>query len=269
MIIRRNLITADQFPYKAIAGALLDSGNYQRTIDETVEQGGLEALKKRRPKRAQAGKLYGIGYAACVEPSQSNMGYISTLKTGLERERAGPKDGAVASVTVSVDALGSVNVIGDSVPQGQGHQTALAQIVSDQLGLDPNDIVVSLDTDTAKDGWSIAAGNYSCRFAPASASAAHQAAERVRQKMARIAASRLNVPASEIEFENGSIHAKSNPDNAIPFYRIGGIGALVAVEPAGRCRAGHSRDLDVERAGAHADHRQRRDQHLARLWLRI
>ncbi|MEM9684402.1 MAG: xanthine dehydrogenase family protein molybdopterin-binding subunit, partial [Pseudomonadota bacterium] len=222
-LIRRNLVTADQFPYKAIAGALLDSGDFHRTVDETVDEGDLADLMKRRDAARAEGRLYGIGYAACVEPSQSNMGYISTLKTGIERERAGPKDGAVASVTVSVDALGSVNVIGDSVPQGQGHQTALAQIVADQLGLDPRDIVVSLDTDTAKDGWSIAAGNYSCRFAPASASAAHQAATRVREKMARIAATTLNVPPSEVDFSNGNIHAKSNPDNAIPFYRVGGL----------------------------------------------
>jgi 2-furoyl-CoA dehydrogenase large subunit len=222
-LIRKNLILANQFPYRTVAGALLDSGDYHRTINETVEQGNLAELKKRRDAARKEGKLYGIGYAACVEPSQSNMGYISTLKTGEERLRAGPKDGAVASVTVSVDALGSVNVIGDSVPQGQGHQTALAQIVADQLGLDPNDIFVSLDTDTAKDGWSIAAGNYSCRFAPASASAAHQAAERVREKMARIASTTLNIPPEEVEFSNGRIHAKANPENSLPFYRIGGL----------------------------------------------
>ncbi len=222
-LMQRNMIKADQFPYKAIAGALLDSGDYLKTIEETVSEGGLDALRQRRDEARAQGRLYGIGFAACVEPSQSNMGYISTLKTGMERERAGPKDGAVASVTVSVDALGSVNVIGDSVPQGQGHQTALSQIVADQLGLEPNDIVVSLDTDTAKDGWSIAAGNYSCRFAPASASAAHQAAFRVREKMARIAALRLNVPPGDIEFSGGKIHAANNKDNAIPFYRVGGL----------------------------------------------
>lgn len=222
-LMRKNMIKADQFPYKAIAGALLDSGDYLKTIEEAVTEGKLDDLIKRRDEARANGKLYGIGYASCVEPSQSNMGYISTLKTGIERERAGPKDGAVASVTVSVDALGSVNVIGDSVPQGQGHQTALSQIVADQLGLDPSEVVVSLDTDTAKDGWSIAAGNYSCRFAPASASAAHQAAFRVREKMARIAATRLNVPASEIEFSAGKIHAANNKENSIPFYRIGGL----------------------------------------------
>ena len=222
-LMRRNLVTTDKFPYKAIAGALLDSGDYHKTIDETIEEGSLKDLIERREKARKEGRLYGIGYACCVEPSQSNMGYISTLKTGDERERAGPKDGAVACVTVSVDALGSVNVVGDSVPQGQGHRTALSQIVADQLGIDPENIVVALDTDTAKDGWSIAAGNYSCRFSPASASAADQAAERVKLKMARIAATMLNVGAEEIEFADNKIFAKNNPENSVPFYRVGGI----------------------------------------------
>ena len=222
-LIRRNLVKAGQFPYKTVAGALLDSGDYHRVIDETLAAGDLHALKRRKEDALKAGRLYGIGYAACVEPSQSNMGYISTLKTGRERARAGPKDGAVASVTVSVDAMGAVNVVGDSVPQGQGHQTVLAQVVADRLGLDPGDVAVSLDTDTAKDGWSIAAGNYSNRFSPASASAAHLAAEKVRDKMARIAATMLNVPAGDLRFEDGRIFASGNPDNAVPFYRVGGL----------------------------------------------
>ena len=222
-VIRRNLIPADAFPYTTPAGALLDSGDYAMTIDETVEQGGLAALKKRRDEARAQGRLYGIGYAATVEPSQSNMGYISTLKTGEERRRAGPKDGAVATVTVSMDALGSVSVIGDSVPQGQGHQTVLAQIVADQLGLRFEDIVVNLETDTQKDGWSIAAGNYSCRFAPAVTSAADEAAAMVRAKLARIASQTLNVAAEALEFTGGRIHARDNPENSVALRRVGGL----------------------------------------------
>ena len=222
-VIRKNLIGADRFPYRTVAGALLDSGDYHRTIDEALAAGDLDGLKRRREEARGAGRLYGIGYAACVEPSQSNMGYVSLIKTGRERERDGPRGGAVASVTVSVDAMGGVAVVGDSVPQGQGHQTVLAQVVADRLGLDPDDVAVSLDTDTAKDGWSIAAGNYSSRFSPACANAALLAADRVRDKMARIAASLLNVPAGDLRFENGRIVASGNPDNAAPFHRIGGL----------------------------------------------
>jgi len=218
----RNLIPAGSFPYRTTAGALIDSGDYQRVIDETARQGGLDALKQRQKEARAQGKLYGIGYAVAVEPSQSNMGYISTLKTGAERERAGQKDGAVAAATINIDPLGTISVVADSVPQGQGHQTALAQIVADQFGVRIDDVVVNLETDTQKDSWSIAAGNYSCRFAPATVSATHIAATRLREKLARIAAPALNVPMDKIEFAGGKVFARDNPDNALHLRRVAG-----------------------------------------------
>lgn len=221
-LIRRNLIPAGSFPYRTPAGALIDSGDYQRVIEDTVQQGGLEELRLRRDRARQGGKLYGIGYAVVVEPSQSNMGYISTLKTGLERERAGQKDGAVAAATINIDPLGSISVMADSVPQGQGHQTTLAQIVADQLGAKIEDVVVNLEIDTQKDGWSIAAGNYSCRFAPATVSATHLAAVRMREKLARIASTTLNVTPDKIEFADGTIFARDNPDNKLSLHRVAG-----------------------------------------------
>jgi 2-furoyl-CoA dehydrogenase large subunit len=221
-LIRRNLIPAGAFPYRTPAGALIDSGDYPRVIEETVRQGGLDALKARREQARREGRLYGIGYAVAVEPSQSNMGYISTLKTGPERERAGQKDGAVAAATVNIDPLGAISVVADSVPQGQGHQTALAQIVADELGVGVEDVVVNLETDTQKDGWSIAAGNYSCRFAPATTSAVHIGARRLREKLARIAAQSLNVAPEEVEFAQGRLFARNNPENAISLHRVAG-----------------------------------------------
>jgi 2-furoyl-CoA dehydrogenase large subunit len=221
-IIRRNLIPAGSFPYRAPAGALIDSGDFQRVMEHTVREGGLEELKARREKARKEGRLYGIGYAVGVEPSQSNMGYISTLKTEAERERAGQKDGAVASATINIDPLGAISVIADSVPQGQGHQTALAQIVADQLGVHPEHVVVNLETDTQKDGWSIAAGNYSSRFSPATVSATHIAATRLRDKLARIAASALNVSPENIDFADGRAFAQNNPENSLSLHRVAG-----------------------------------------------
>ena len=65
---------------------------------------------------------------------------LSTIIPVEERRKAGPKGGNVAYATVHVDCLGAVSVTADSLPQGQGHATILAQIVADQLGLDPHDI---------------------------------------------------------------------------------------------------------------------------------
>jgi 2-furoyl-CoA dehydrogenase large subunit len=150
----------------------------------------------------------------------SNMGYLSTLLTAKERDRAGPKDGAVSLATVSVDPVGAVMVTADCMPQGQGHATVLAQIVADQLGLTPQQIVVNLEHDTQKDQWSIAAGTYSSRFAPGTAVAARVAALKIRDKLAKVAAARLNVTPDTLTFAGGKIFPTGNPDNALPFGRV-------------------------------------------------
>jgi 2-furoyl-CoA dehydrogenase large subunit len=219
-VIRRNLIPADAFPYRTATGAIYDSGDYPRAVDEAVRDGALGELKRRRDAARADGRLYGIGYTVAVEPSVSNMGYITTVLTGAERRKAGPKNGAQATATITLDPVGSVTVQVASVPQGQGHRTVLSQVVADVFGLAMGDVRVTTDLDTAKDAWSIASGNYSSRFAPAVAGAAHLAATRLRDRLARIAASQLNVKPEDLVFDNGAIAATTNPDASIPFARV-------------------------------------------------
>ena len=221
-VIRTNLLDAGVFPYQAPAGALYDSGDYPKAVEMAVEQGGLADLLKRRDEARAAGKIYGIGYTALVEPGMSNMGYLSTIVPVEERRKRGSQDGAISMATVNVDPLGSVSVTSDTTPQGQGHGTVLSQIVADQLGLRPNDIRVNVEHDTHKDPWSIAAGTYSCRFSPGTAVAAQMAGKKVRDKLARISAQLLNVPADQVEFGGGQIFDRENPDNTLSFRRVAG-----------------------------------------------
>ena len=102
-VIRRNLVPAGAFPYRTASGALLDSGDYQEAIRRGVVEGGLAELKARRDAARAQGRLYGIGYTAVVEPSVSNMGYITTVLTPAERRKAGPKNGAQATATISIE----------------------------------------------------------------------------------------------------------------------------------------------------------------------
>jgi 2-furoyl-CoA dehydrogenase large subunit len=221
-VIKRNLIPTAKFPYRTAAGSLYDSGDYLKAVETAVGGGRLEELKRRRDAARAAGRRYGIGFATVVEPGMSNMGYLSTLLTADAREKAGPKNGAVSMVTVNVDPLGAVSATADVTVQGQGHETVLSQIIADRLGLTPDDVKVTLEIDTAKDQWSIAAGSYSCRFTPGTAVAAHMAAERIGDKLRAIAAKQLNTLVEDIEFGDGKIRSRRNPDNAVPFARVAG-----------------------------------------------
>ncbi|WP_111418050.1 molybdopterin cofactor-binding domain-containing protein, partial [Rhodoplanes roseus] len=219
-VIRRNLVPSGAFPYRTATGALLDSGDYVRAIEEAERQGDLAALRQRRDEARAEGRRYGIGYTAVVEPSVSNMGYITTVLSPEERKRAGPKNGAQATATIALDPTGSVSVHVASTPQGQGHRTVVAQVVADALGLTPADVRVNVELDTARDAWTIASGNYASRFAPAVGGAVKLAADRLKGRLARIAAAQLNIPAAEVAFAGGRVQARDNPGNSVPFARL-------------------------------------------------
>jgi 2-furoyl-CoA dehydrogenase large subunit len=148
------------------------------------------------------------------------MVYITTVLTAAERHKAGAKNGAQATASITLDPVGTITVQVASAPQGQGHRTVLAQVVADALGVSKDDVRVTTDLDTAKDAWSIASGNYSSRFAPAVAGVTHLAAIRLKAKLARIAAAQLNVRAEDLQFAGGKIAARSNPDASLSFARV-------------------------------------------------
>jgi 2-furoyl-CoA dehydrogenase large subunit len=219
-LYRRNFIPADAFPYQAAAGALIDSGNYQRALELVQSEGGLAELYEKRTRARAEGRLYGIGFAAIVEPSISNMGYITTVLPKEARAKAGPKNGAIASASVAIDPLGGINVTIASAPAGQGHRTVCAQVVADVLGLEPDNVAVNVEFDTQKDAWSVAAGNYSSRFAGAVAGAVHLAACKIRDKLAIVAAAQLKVDPGDIVFAGGKVYPKLDPARGLPFLRM-------------------------------------------------
>lgn len=221
-ISRLNYVRADQFPYQAAAGGLYDSGDYIGALNELESHPAYQALLAKQADRRAQGRLYGIGFASVIEPSISNMGYITTVLTPEQRAKAGPKNGAIATATVSVDASGAVNVVVASAPAGQGHQTVLAKLVGEQLGLSRDQVVVNTELDTAKDAWSAGSGNYSSRFAGAVAGAAFLAAKKIRGKITAYASSVFACPPEDIRFQNGRVFPVSAPEQAFSFARIAG-----------------------------------------------
>jgi len=221
-IAQLNYVDKSQFPYKAAAGALLDSGDYQQALDRLQNSPEYQYLLKRRDEVRAAGGYYGVGIASIVEPSVSNMGYITTALTPEQRAKAGPKNGAITSATVSIDPSGNIAANIASSPAGQGHQTVISQLLADVFGVRPDQIQVNVDFDTAKDAWSIAAGNYSSRFAGAVAGTVFLAAEKLKARIAAYAAHVLKVDADNLEFKDGYIRIIGSANSAILFGRICG-----------------------------------------------
>src|SRR5207244_12302709 len=90
-----------------------------------------------------------------------------------------PKSVATEACTVTIDPSGRVVAILGTAPQGQGHQTVVAQILADELGVDPAEITVVDEMDTFTRVWSISSGTYSSRFGSVGTSAVALAARRL------------------------------------------------------------------------------------------
>jgi 2-furoyl-CoA dehydrogenase large subunit len=185
-LARRNLVQADAMPYRTPSGGLYDSGDYAACLDEALSRAGWAArLAEARAARA-AGRLVGVGLACVVEPSISNMGYITLAQTAVERSQVSPKSGNAEGALVVVSPLGGITVRLGSTPQGQGHRTVVAQVVADELGVTPDEVTVLSEMDTATVPWTVASGNYSSRFSGVAVGAVREAAGRVAAKAAAI-----------------------------------------------------------------------------------
>lgn len=177
---RRNLVR--DFPYTTPSGGLYDTGDFQACLDEALE---LVRYEERRAEQA-AGAAIGIGIACVVEPSVSNMGYITLALTPDERVAGLPKSGNTEGCTIAISPLGGISVRLSTTPQGQGHRTVAAQIVADRLGCGIEDVEVLSELDTSVNAWSVASGNYSSRFSGVGAGAIAASADRLAEKIAAI-----------------------------------------------------------------------------------
>jgi 2-furoyl-CoA dehydrogenase large subunit len=200
---RRNLIRSEEFPYRTPSGGLYDSGDYEACLDDVLELSRYEERRKDQAAAREEGRLVGIGVACVVEPSISNMGYVTLAQTPEERAESLPKSGNAEGATVIVSPLGGITVRIGTTPQGQGHRTVCAQVVADALGVRPEDVEVLTELDTSTSAWSVASGNYSSRFSGVGTGAVHMAAHKVAAKLRTIAAAELGCEPADVELREG------------------------------------------------------------------
>ncbi|MYI20192.1 MAG: xanthine dehydrogenase family protein molybdopterin-binding subunit, partial [Acidimicrobiia bacterium] len=224
-VARRNLVPPEAFPYRTPTGGLYDSGDYAACLDDAIEAVDYEGLRRRQAERRAGGDdrlRLGIGLACVVEPSISNMGYISLAETAEERARGWPKSGNAEGATLAMNPLGGVTVRLSTVPQGQGHRTVAAQVAADVLGLSPADVEVQSEMDTHVNAWTVSSGNYSSRFAGIGAAAVAEAAAQLARKLRRIAGDVLECAPADVELVDGQARVVGQPDRGVSLRRLAG-----------------------------------------------
>jgi carbon-monoxide dehydrogenase large subunit len=203
---RRNLISADAMPYESITHHRYDSGDYGQAFErllELVDYAGFRRLQERARKE---GRYLGIGIAPFV------------LAAGLASSRflgsAGVAYGNYETALVRMDPTGKVTVFTGASSQGQGSATTLAQVCAARLGIDPERDVVVVQGDSALTPYS-PAGAIGSRVAVVAGPAVLLAADKLADKVRRIAAHLLEASESDIELGNGRAFPRGSPARGI------------------------------------------------------
>jgi len=189
---RRNLIAPEQFPYtrKGLLFAdglavTYDSGEYAKALDLVATQIDLGRFRQEQAAAQTEGRYLGLGLAFYVEG------------TGL-----GPYEGGHVKIH---PITGKVYVNTGLTTQGQGHETVFAQIVGEQLGVDPEDVIV-VEGDTGAYDWGVA--TFASRAAVVSGNAIHKAALKARALVLEAAANMLEVAQADLELADGKVRVK-------------------------------------------------------------
>ena len=233
----RNLVPADAFPYETPTGGVYDSGNYEEAIRLAVRNADLDELRRRQAEARERGELYGIGLAAVVDPSGTNIGYVGLATPAADRKPGRDKSGSTEHVRVSVDVQGIVTVLLGSVPQGQGHATTARQVAARRLGLPEEQVRVVVEMDTATTPWTVTSGSYSSRFAPLVTSAVVTACDRIARTVKAAGSVLLETSPEQLELADGTVRVAGEPGRSVLFRHAAGLvhwdpGALPEGTPA-------------------------------------
>jgi aerobic carbon-monoxide dehydrogenase large subunit len=207
----RNLVQPKDLPYKSPTGIVYDTGNYPLCLTKSIESTDFENARSNKVVKAAETNHHrtGIGLAFYTEVT----GFGPARTTSMN----GAIHGGYESVTIRVDPSGGVTILTGLMPHGQGSETTLAQVASDLLGVDVNEIkVIYGDTDECPYGH----GSFGSRGAVVGSGAVSKAADRILSKGKKIASFMLQIREEDLEFENGIFHSRDSPKKAVSLKEV-------------------------------------------------
>jgi carbon-monoxide dehydrogenase large subunit len=204
---RRNLIPRGAFPYTTATGTTYDTGDYEHALDVALRRAGMDGLRADQTARRARGDHVELGIGVCT--------YVEI--TAFASKEFG---------SVQMHHDGTVTVLTGVSPQGQGHETAMAQIASAILGVPFESVrVVHSDSAVVPRG----AGTWGSRSLQIGGSAVVEQAQAVVAKARILASHLLEVDEADLmEPVNGRFEVAGAPERAITWSEL----AAAADDPA-------------------------------------
>lgn len=189
-IRRRNLV--ESFPHRSPTGLVYDLGSYRETMEIAVATIDVSAFRTRQSEMCKQGRYLGLGFSVFNE--RTGYGTSAYAVRGMDIVPG------YEIVDCTMDPSGFVELRIGSSPHGQGLKTSLAQLVADELGVDPQKVrVISGDTDATPYGW----GTFASRSMVIAGGASKLAAGKIANKLKAIAARLMDAQPENVQLENG------------------------------------------------------------------
>jgi CO/xanthine dehydrogenase Mo-binding subunit len=209
---RKNFIPPERFPYTIPSGNVYDSGNYAATLEKALELADYSRLLEEREEARRDGRLFGIGVVSTIEPGVFSSNVYSVV--GFNAGTAQPE-----GITLGIDLFGTITARLGFAHEGQGQYTVVTQLVADYFGVDPANVrVVVQDSASAPPGY----GPGGSRLGVAISAATLGAAERLKEKLVRVAAKLMEANPAEVELMDGKLRIRGTVGTEMP------IGAVAA-----------------------------------------
>lgn len=209
-IRRRNYLAKGEAVVNA-GGIPYDSVDFEPPLDRALELAQYDELRAQQATgnaRGGATRL-GIGLSSYVDAAGLGPSPVLAFTNY--------QGGGWESGRVRVLPTGKVEVFTGTMPSGQGHETAWAQLAADALGVPIDDVAVLLgDTAVVPQGT----GTFGSRSLSVGGSAIHLAALKVVEKATRIAAHLLEVAEADLAFNDGAFSVVGAPERRLTLAEV-------------------------------------------------
>jgi carbon-monoxide dehydrogenase large subunit len=185
-------------------GCHYDGGSYAASIERARELVGYDEFRARQRRLREEGRYVGVGFSPFVEQG----GWAAEIAS----DQGFPGSGYLDAVSVAVEPDGSVTLTTGLQSNGQGHETTLAQLAADGLGVKPEDVRV-VQGDTATTAYST--GSWGSRTTLIAGGAVLRASDDVRAKLLRIAAHELEAAEVDLQIEDGVVSVLGSPERTL------------------------------------------------------
>ncbi len=210
---RRNLITVEEQPTRMVTGPTIAHMTARVALERACEIADIPRFRREQAEARSQGRHLGLGMCVFAEAAPGPPDYSAALGAGASSRSA-------QQARARLERDGTVIVFTSQQPHGQGHETTLAQLAADGLGV-PIDQMRVVHGDTGVTPFN-AVGTGGSRAATLASGAVVGAVAALRERIVDTFAEQHELDPRDVAVANGSVYARGLPSSAWDLARVAG-----------------------------------------------